>query len=75
MIASGGVESFNHPLTVLNFNSADILKAVDHDKNSGLHRYYLRRLWYYHERCLPLHLVARGKQLSALFRSILVCYI
>ena len=32
MIASGGVESLNHPLTVLNINSSDILKAVDHAK-------------------------------------------
>ena len=32
VIASGGVESSNHPLTVLNINSSDILKAVDHTK-------------------------------------------
>ncbi len=31
-IASSGVESFNHPLTVLNINSSDILKAVDRTK-------------------------------------------
>ena len=32
VIASGGVESSNHPLTVLNINSSDILKAVDRTK-------------------------------------------
>ena len=32
VIASGGVESSNHPLTVLNINSSDILKAGDQTK-------------------------------------------
>ena len=32
VIASGGVESSNHPLTVLNINSSDILKAADQTK-------------------------------------------
>ncbi|HET6544458.1 MAG TPA: helix-turn-helix domain-containing protein [Chryseolinea sp.] len=32
MIATSGVESSYHPLTVLNINSSDILKAVDHTK-------------------------------------------
>jgi len=35
VIPSGGVESLNHTLTVLNFNSADIPKAVGREKILG----------------------------------------